>query len=123
MKNMELEIKEKDNVLVVKSLEKNLEAVNSREFKTKLVEYINQGKNVIVINLSKVEFIDSSGLGSLISILKMLSSSQKGGLAFCEIQEPVKRIFTLTRLNQVFPLYSTEEEAIKNLKTNSSSSK
>lgn len=116
---MEIEIKEKDKILVVKSLEKNLEAVNSRDFKTKLVESINEGHHAIVINLSKVEFIDSSGLGSLISILKLLAS-QKGSLAFCEIQEPVKRIFTLTRLNQVFSLFPTEEEAINNLKSNSS---
>lgn len=114
-----MEVREKDQVLVVKTLEKNLEAVNSREFKNQLVESINQGHHAIVINLSKVEFIDSSGLGSLISILKLLTT-QKGSLAFCEIQEPVKRIFTLTRLNQVFSIFPTEEEAVKNLKTTSS---
>lgn len=115
---MEMEVKQKDHILLIKPLEKNIEAANSREFKAKLVDLINEDHHSMILNLSQVEFIDSSGLGTLISVLKLLTSRQ-GSIAFCETQESVKRIFTLTRLNQVFSLYPTEEEAIKTLQTNS----
>lgn len=109
---MEVEIKQKDHYHVVKPLEKSIEAVNSRDFKSKLIDLINQGNPRIIINLSKIEFMDSSGLGCLISLLKLVSS-QQGSVVLCEIQEPVKRILALTRLNQVFTIYPSEEDAIK----------
>lgn len=108
---MEIEVR-KEEALIIKLLEKSLEASNSRDFKTKLLEFINQGQRMIILNLSQVEFIDSSGLGTLISILKLLANHQ-GNISICEMQEPVKRTFNLTRLNQVFSVYSTEEECLK----------
>lgn len=119
---MELEVKQKDKILTVKPLDKSIEAANSRDFKSKLIDLINQGQHSIILNLSQIEFMDSSGLGSLISILKLLASHQ-GNIILCETQEPVKRIFTLTRLNQVFSLYPSEEEAFKFLQANSTPQK
>lgn len=110
---MEIEFKKIDDFLVVKPLEKSIEAGNSRDFKSKVIEKIDQGNKKIVINLSKIEFMDSSALGCLISLLKNLAS-QKGIIVLCEVQEPVKRILSLTRLNQVFSISSNEEDAIKN---------
>lgn len=112
---MEIEVKQIDRILVVKPLEKSIEASNSRDLKTKLVDLINEGHYFIILNLAKIEFMDSNGLGSLISTLKLLATHQ-GNLVICEAQEPVKRVFTLTRLNQIFSLYPSEEEAIKSSK-------
>lgn len=113
---MQIDRTQKDQLLLVKPLEKTIESANSRDFKTKLVDMINEGHHLMILNLSQVEFMDSSGLGCLISILKLLATHQ-GNLALYNVQEPVKRIFTLTRLNQVFSIYSTEEEAMQFLKT------
>ena len=119
---MEMEVKQKDQVLLIKPLGKSIEATNSRDFKTKVTDLINQGHHIIILNLSQIEFMDSSGLGSLISILKLLASHQ-GKIALCEIQEPVKRVFSLTRLNQVFPLHPNEEDAFKMSQINSTPQK
>ncbi len=107
---MQLEIKEIDHILFIKPLEKSIETFNSREFKTQIFDLIHQQHDLIILNLSNVEFIDSNGLGCLVSILKLLTSHQ-GRILACNAQDPVKRIFNLTRLNQVLPLFQNEEEA------------
>jgi anti-sigma B factor antagonist len=115
--NMQIDVKEIGKVLSLKPLEKSIETFNSRDFKTKVVDLINQHHHYIILNLSQVDFIDSNGLGSLISILKLLASHQ-GRVVICETKDPVKRVFTLTRLNQVIPLFANEEEAVKFLQEN-----
>lgn len=111
---MNLEIKQEKGLLLVKPLDKSIEATNSRDFKGKIMDLINQGNKMVILNLSKVEFIDSSGLGSLISVLKSLTNSQ-GKIAICEAQDPVIKVFTLTRLNQVFQFFPQEQAAINSL--------
>lgn len=109
---MQLDVKENGKFISIKPLEKSIETFNSRDFKGKVIDLINQNHDQIILNLSQVDFIDSNGLGSLVSILKLLSSHQ-GKIVICEAKDPVKRIFTLTRLNQVLPLVANEEEATK----------
>lgn len=111
---MNMETKQENGILIVKPLEKSIEAVNSKEFKGKVCDLISQGNKNIILNLSQVEFIDSSGLGGLISILKLLASSQ-GRIVICEAQEQARRVFNLTRLDHVFQLFSTEKEALNSL--------
>lgn len=114
---MNIETKQENGVLFVKPLDKSIESFNSREFKSQVADLINQGHTSILLNLSEVEFIDSSGLGSLISILKLLAHS-KGNIAICKAQDQAMRIFVLTRLNRAFQLFPDEEEAIQALKKN-----
>lgn len=112
---MEFDIKKKDGVTIVKPLVKSIEAANNCDFKSKLIELVDQGDVLMILNLSQVEFMDSSGLGNLISILKLLAHHQ-GNIALCALQEPIKKILSLTRLNQVFAIFPNEEEATKNIK-------
>jgi len=71
-------------------------------------------KNVVV-NLTGVGFIDSSGLATLVKGLKRCR--QNGGeLSLSNLQQPVLIIFELTRLDKAFTIYDTEEMAIKALK-------
>lgn len=113
---MNIETKQIDGILFVKPLDKSIESINSREFKAQVIDLIKQGNSRVLINLSKVEFIDSSGLGSLISVLKLLATSD-GNMVICEAQDQAMKIFTLTRLNNAFRLFSTEKEAIQALET------
>lgn len=65
----------------------------------------------VVINLSGVNFIDSSGLSALVKGLKHCRQN-KGDLYLCEMQQPVRIIFELTRLDKAFTLYASEQFAI-----------
>lgn len=111
---MNLETKQENGILYVKPLDKSLEAVNSKEFKAQVIELITQGRTKVLLNLSKIEFIDSSGLSSLISILKLVANS-KGSLVICETQDQARRVFSLTRLDQAFQMFSTEQEGMRSL--------
>lgn len=111
---MNIEVRQENGILCVKPQEKSLEGANSRELKKKITEYINQGNKIIVLNISNIEFMDSSGIGTLITILKLLAS-QQGKIVLCEVREAILRIFTLTRLDLVFKVFPTEKEAINSL--------
>lgn len=112
---MDIEIKQENGSLLIKPLEKSIEAGNSRDFKSRIVDLINEGNSTIILNLSKVEFMDSSGLGTLISALKLLNSVS-GKIIICEANDQVTKLFALTRLNQIFQFYPKQEEAINSLK-------
>lgn len=111
---MNMEVRKENGILCLKPQEKSLEGLNSREFKKKITDYINEGNKIIVLNISNIEFMDSSGIGTLITILKLLSA-QQGKIVFCEVHEAILRIFNLTRLDLVFQIFPNEKEAISAL--------
>lgn len=111
---MDIQIKHENGILLLQPQEKSLEGANSKIFKSKIIDLIDQGNKVIVLNISKIEFMDSSGLGCLISILKLLATIQ-GKIVLCGAQEAVIRIFNLTRLNIVFEIFTTEKDALNSL--------
>ena len=112
---MQIESRKTDGLIILIPSDKSLEAANSKDFKSQIVDQINEGTLLIVLNLSKVEFMDSSGLGSLISIVKLLSNAH-GKIVLCNVGDQIKKLFNLTRLNQVFQIFSNEQEAIDSLK-------
>jgi anti-sigma B factor antagonist len=63
------------------------------------------------VDLSDVRFIDSSGLGALVSGFKN-AVTYKGSLALAGFQDQVRSMFELTRLNRVFDIYVSEQEAL-----------
>lgn len=110
---MNVEIYNVEGVSIVKPLSARIDASVSTEFKGRLIDLINNGNTLIIINLNNVNFIDSSGLGIMISIFKILK--EKGKLAFCEIKSPVMQLFALTRTDKIFKIYNLESEALKAL--------
>ncbi len=77
-----------------------------------LNEQIGIGNTHLVVNLAEVNFIDSSALSTLVQGLK--HCREKGGdLTLCALQQPVRVIFELTRLDKAFGIYATEQEAIQ----------
>ncbi|MBE9580974.1 MAG: STAS domain-containing protein [Proteobacteria bacterium] len=107
---MQVEDRKEGDVLVVKVLNKRLDAQAANDFKEKMTEYINNGSPLIVLNMSDVDFVDSSGLGAMVSVLKL--SGGDGQLAVCGTTERVARMFKLTRMNKVFSMFEEESEAI-----------
>lgn len=108
---MQMEIDEKDGVTTLRALERRIDAGISGELKEKLTEMVNAGKRRIVLNISTVEFLDSSGLGAIISGLKAVGAD--GKLVICGTTEPVKSMFKLTRMDRIFRMYDTEADALQ----------
>jgi anti-sigma B factor antagonist len=91
--------------------EERLDAHNSEELKSEINRIISLDNKNIIIDLKDVRFIDSSGLGVLVSGFKNTSAKQ-GSLKLSNLQTQVKSMFELTRLHRVFDIYQTTDEAL-----------
>ncbi len=109
--NMELETYRKNGVLVVKPLEQRLDASAAVPFKEELLKLIDEGNGNILINLENVNFIDSSGLGAIISGLRKVGL--KGDIKLCCLSDQVQSLLNLTRLDKILGSFSSEEEGLK----------
>ena len=80
-------------------------------FHGKLHELVNDGKKKIIIDLAKVEWMSSIGLGMLISALTTMKNN-KGELRLACVTN-IQTLLTITRLITIFQTFDTVEEAIK----------
>ncbi|MCW5758009.1 MAG: STAS domain-containing protein [Phycisphaeraceae bacterium] len=98
---------------VVLSLTGEVDLERSPDLQVTLQEAFGllRGKGAVVVDLSQVTYMDSSGVATLVRGLQL--SRKKGvGLVLCSLQDRVRSIFEIARLDTVFPIASTLEEAI-----------
>ena len=112
---MRVEDSAEGDVLTLTVKERRLDAHNAPDLKLKVASFIAQGFEWIVLDLSEVEFVDSTGLGAIVSGLKQLG--RKGDLVISEPRETVAGLFKLTRMDKVFRMYATTAEARQALAT------
>jgi anti-sigma B factor antagonist len=110
---MNLELKTINGLTVLFVHEERIDAHNSGELKAYLLHLIEQGQTQIIVQLEEVRFIDSSGLGALLSGHKN-AITKSGKLALALVQKQVLSMFELTRLNRVFEIYADLNEALIN---------
>lgn len=88
-----------------------LDASNSAEFKRDIARVLAADTH-LVIDFSRLRFIDSSGLGVMLSCLRQLSA--KGGdLKLCGMSKQVRGTFELVRMHRIFDIFPTCEEAVR----------
>ena len=107
---MDISTREKGKVLIF-DVQGDLDAKSASVLKEKINEKITDGKSLILINLSAVPYMDSAGLGVLVSGLKN-ANRLSGDLRIWGLQDKVKSIFELTRLNKVFQIFEDELAAV-----------
>lgn len=98
-----------DDVLVLSIRERRVDARSAPALKERIASFVTAGSEWIVLDMSEVEFIDSSGLGAIMSALKLLG--RKGDLVVAGAREPVISLFKLTRMDKVFLMFGTTDEA------------
>jgi anti-sigma B factor antagonist len=91
-------------------LEPRLVADKAQAFKETVGRYFANGPISLVLDLAKVEFIDSSGLGAILSLLKRMPKGSE--LLVCRLNEAVTNMFMLTRMDRVFTICKTVDEAM-----------
>jgi anti-sigma B factor antagonist len=89
----------------------DLEGDESSHFKERIREIISEGASRVVIDLDRVSFIDSSGLGALISGLKMARAAG-GDLVLASLSPEIRSVFEITRLLRVFDAHEDAESAV-----------
>ena len=108
---MIINIQENTGATLLELREERLDAHNSGDLKNEMLSLFEDGKNQLVIDLKDVRFIDSSGLGALVSGYKN-ASARNGNLKLCSLQPQVKSMFELTRLHRVFEIYPGADDAL-----------
>ena len=111
---MDMEVTKTDEIIFLKPLKQNIDATASTQFKARVIDLINQGNHFFLLNLSEVEFVDSSGLGAMISILKLLKLNN-GDLVLCNLNVAVLNLFNLTRMTHVFNISTNEKDGLESL--------
>jgi anti-sigma B factor antagonist len=99
------------NVIFIQ--EERIDAHNSGDLKEYILHLIEQGEVNIIVQLESVRFIDSSGLGALLSGYKH-AAAKSGKLSLACCKQQVLSMFELTRLNRVFEIYADLNEAFEN---------
>ena len=107
---MEISQKKKGDIAIL-VIVGEIDLYNAPEIKDVINKLIEERNYNVIIDLEKVSYIDSSGIGALISSLSNLKKYQ-GGLKIINVYASVKKVFELTKLTSFFEIFDTEEAAV-----------
>ncbi len=88
-----------------------LDITTAWQFRLRLQESISAASPHVLVDLSEVNFIDSSGLTSLVAGMRD-ADKVDGSFRICNVHPEAKLVFEVTMMDSVFDIYDTEEEAI-----------
>lgn len=106
---MKLTYTQHDTVGVVHIADTRLDASIAIQFKETFRTHTAEGGDVI-LDLSDVAFLDSSGLGAIVAVYKALGEGRH--MALTGLQPPVQKVMMLTRMNAVFAIFPTLDAAL-----------
>ena len=107
---------EKYQAVVIQITGKFLGSIEGPAFKDTIEELKDSGKKKVVIDLSKADFMDSSGIGALIGAFTTMKKAE-GDVKLAGMKDRIKNLFLLTRLlGPVFEDYDTVEEAAASMR-------
>ncbi|MGD9916863.1 MAG: STAS domain-containing protein [Paenirhodobacter sp.] len=107
---MNLYAEARGGALVVHVDEERLDAAIAIRFKDLMREVTAQPSTRVVLDLSEVEFLDSSGLGAVVAVMKSLAPGRR--LELAGLRPNVEKVFRLTRMDSVFRIHAGVEEAL-----------
>ncbi|BAS59250.1 MULTISPECIES: STAS domain-containing protein [Leptolyngbya] len=99
------------NTIVVFNPSGRLDITTAWQFRTKLQDCIAKQTNHIIVNLGQVNFIDSSGLTSLVAGMRDADKA-RGSFKLCNVHPEAKLVFEVTMMDSVFEIFESEEEAL-----------
>lgn len=107
---MEIKTRQEGSISVL-TLNGRLDLASGATLKETIKKLFEKDTTSIHLNLADVEFINSSGLGALVSIMKEVRLL-KGRLTLSNLASYVQEIFEITQLSHIFEIFATEEEAL-----------
>lgn len=102
----------KENGVTVVDVEGQLIVGNRQELKSKVLEELEGGDRKFAIDFSRTGYIDSSGLGVLVSLSKKIRE-QGGELRLSSLNEDLRTLFELTKLDTLFRIADSREDALE----------
>jgi anti-sigma B factor antagonist len=108
---MSFSLQKQKNGVVLVGVDGQLIVGNRQDLKQKVLDALDGGARRFVIDFSKTGYIDSSGLGVLVSLSKKIRE-QSGDLRLAGLNEDLQTLFELTKLDTLFAIAKTPEEAL-----------
>ena len=108
--NLDVETTEKDGKSVV-SLRGEIDVYTAPRLRQALIDLVSRGATDIVVDMDKVDFLDSTGLGVLVGGLKRLRSHD-GDLTLVCTQHRILKVFEITGLTKVFAIHDSVDAAV-----------
>lgn len=106
---MSINAKQESGITII-TLSGRFDALMAKEFKNCISDLIDKKQIMIATDMSAIDFIDSSGLGSLVGALKGITK-ENGEIRIAGLSPEVRTIFELTRLHRIFDIYENIETA------------
>lgn len=111
---METRIREVDGISIIDATG-DFDLANAPKVRSAFDELINKKVPLVIMNFSGVKYIDSSGLATVIDAMQRTKKYQ-GKLALCGMNQVVKNVLEIARLDKVFAIYADETEALSKVK-------
>lgn len=108
---MNLEHRLVENILVVKLKQETLDSRSAQQFQQQVGALFENKPQHLLLNLKEIKFIDSSGLGAVVTLLKKLLPD--GSLKLCGLNRNVAYAFEITNLNKIFDIYESQATALQ----------
>lgn len=112
---MQLKTREFDGVVVIEIKGNLMGGPDSQKFRELLHKLLDEGKNKIVVDVKNVKFMNSAGLGTLISGLTTMRNGG-GDLKIANPTDKIESLLMITRLIKVFETYDSVEQAVESYK-------
>jgi len=104
-----IQLKKEDRFTIITPQMNSLDSHVAAEFRTQFSELLNRDPDFILLDLSRVTFMDSSGLAAIAFCFQMTDIKEK--LAICAVTERVGKLFKLTQMETLLQIYATQQEA------------
>jgi anti-sigma B factor antagonist len=99
---------------VVLALSGKLDATTAKALEERIIGLINSGTQRLVVDLSQLEYVSSSGLRVFLLSAKRLQATD-GKIVLCGLQDNVRQVFDLAGFSSFLSIYGSRDEAIKGL--------
>jgi anti-sigma B factor antagonist len=111
---MQIDVGEQNGAAVVRPAAARVDLQVAGEFRTALLKLIDVGHHHLVVDMKDVTFVDSSGLGALVTALKTLKQvTNDGDIRLANVRPPVVALLEIIRLHRVFSRYPSVDQAVQ----------
>lgn len=107
---MQLQTQTRPKVIAVQVLEDRIDAATAIQFKERMRDATQNGPARVVLDLARVQFLDSSGLGAIVAVKKLLGPERM--LELAGLTPTVEKVFRLTRMDSIFIIHASLEAAV-----------
>ena len=105
-----LDVTKENRFTVIKPTMANLDSHVAADFKSAFSKQLDNDPDFVLLDLSNVNFMDSSGLAAIVFCFQMVDIKDK--LSICGVNDRVMKLFTLTQMGKVLHIFPTKENAM-----------